>query len=230
MLRSASFTPDGCFLTVGLTEGFAIYSTTPWSLVSRCLFSGQRVSRAISFPRWHVSVLLGDSSQPSFSDSMICVLLWAEQRVVRTFEFPVPVRNLVCNTQMFAFAFQAEIHVYAAASVALVGQYNCARNPLAPAALADRDGDRLLAFTGRQVGYLKIVSLDHADRRPLELNAAEHPLAIIRFNRDGTKVATASEKGDPRQGVQHTQRRPRRQVQARNLPGEHSLDRILRKS
>jgi WD40 repeat protein len=195
MLHSASFTPDGAFLTVGLPEGFVVYSTSPWSLALRCPFCRQVASRGLSFPGWQVSVLLCDRTQPAFSNAMICVFLWFDQRVLKTFEFSVPVCNLVCNSQMFAFAFQSEVYVYLAESISLAGQYNCVRNPLAPAALADRDGEQLLAFTGRRVGYLKIVSLDHADRKALAVNVAEHSLAIICFSRDGTKVATASERG-----------------------------------
>jgi WD40 repeat protein len=76
----------------------------------------------------------------------------------------------------------------------LTAQFHCATNPSAPCDAAERDGELFVALTGRQAGSLKIVSVNSASDYH-ELTAANHPLTMIRFNREASFVATASERG-----------------------------------
>jgi WD40 repeat protein len=48
---------------------------------------------------------------------------------------------------------------------------------------------------GSEVGSLQLFAVGSRDKPELEINAANHPLTIIRFNREGSILATCSERG-----------------------------------
>jgi WD40 repeat protein len=194
MIRSLSFTQGREFLCASLRTGFAVFSTNPWDSVIHCPMPDQVTNFAIAFPESSLAVFAGAKGQRSFSERSVCVYDWSKQRPISDIECPEAVSSIIGVGSIFAIAFQSEVRLYNYNPPSLAAQFHCATNPSAPCDVAERAGQAFVALTGRQVGYLKIVSVGSpSDYR--EVVAASHPLTMVRFNREATFVATASERG-----------------------------------
>jgi hypothetical protein len=194
MIRSLSFTQNREFLCASLNTGFAVFSTNPWASVIHCPMPDQITNLAIAFPQSNLAVFAGSKGQRSFSERSVCVYDWSKQRPISDIECSEAVSNILGVGAIFVLVFPFEVRLYNYNPPSLTAQFHCATNPAAPCDVAERDSQAFVALTGRQVGYLKIVSISSASDYH-EVIAANHPLTMIRFNRDATFVATASERG-----------------------------------
>jgi WD40 repeat protein len=142
-----------------------------------------------------IAVFRGIPGQASFSDRDICIYDWAGDKPMKNLQFPAPVRKIVADGAVFVLVFEAEINAYTVNPFNPIYTFECPHNPAAPCTIVERSGERLLAWTGRSLGSLKIITAGHSEHRAVEFEVADHPLVMVRFNPNGETVATASERG-----------------------------------
>jgi WD40 repeat protein len=195
MIHSVTFSASNAFMAVGLSEGFAVYTTNPLSRIVHCTYGRLSTSSVVASPRRSIAVFRGIPGQPSFSEFHVCAYDWQLDKPVKNLRFATPVLRIVSDSDLCALVFEAEVHIYTLEPFRVTLMVESLENPAAPCALAERSGERLFALTGRSLGVVRVVSVDRQECKPLEFEAADHPLAMIRFNPTAEAIATASERG-----------------------------------
>jgi hypothetical protein len=74
MIHSVTFSAGDAFMAVGLSEGFAVYTTSPLSRIVCCACGGLATSWAVAFPRLSIAVFLRDSG-PDIVFRLQCLYL-----------------------------------------------------------------------------------------------------------------------------------------------------------
>ncbi|KAH0785906.1 WD repeat domain phosphoinositide-interacting protein 3 [Histomonas meleagridis] len=96
---------------------------------------------------------------------------------------------------MFAFSSETEVRVYTFKPPMIFCQYRTAPNKYAPCDFIKYKEYYMVAMTGREPGMLRIIQNNPTEYFDITIPAHSHPLSVIKFNSNGSLIATASESG-----------------------------------
>jgi len=199
-LMFAGFNQDqGCFC-VGTRKGFKIFNTDPlrekesqdWEDKD---IGGIRLLEMLF--RCNYIALVGSSTDNSeFSNCK--VLIWDDmkKKTIIEMEFSSEVKNVRLRRDRIVVVLEQVIKVFTFTShPTQLHVYDTRLNPKGLCSLSPSSSNSVLAFPGLKPGQVQLVDLAATERSPLNITAHDSPLVAIALNVEGTRLATASEKG-----------------------------------
>ena len=194
VVSSVSFTRDSKTLCAALSDGFVVYSISPFEEKYHQK-ENRQLSQAVTLTDSTKVVYCGVEGQRNFSNKSACVFDCSIRRPLTQIDCPEAIHGLYMLPKMFALALKNEVRIYNFEPSGLYTQLRCASNEHAPCDFIEYGNLYLVAMCGRQPGTLRIVSVEATGSIDISVTAHTHAISNIRFNRDGSLVATSSEHG-----------------------------------
>lgn len=186
---SASFNQDASCFSVGVDNGFHIYTSDPCELqVTRDMKGG--IVTAEMLGRANFLALVGGGRSPKYSPNKVVIWDDAKRKAVISMEF----RSAVCAVRIsrtrIVVVLTGHVHVYAFSSPPnRLHVFETYDNPAGLVAMSSRT----LVFPGRTPGHVQLCEL--ASGNISIIPAHTSPLAAVTISAQGDLIATASEKG-----------------------------------
>ncbi|KAK3842092.1 MAG: WD40-repeat-containing domain protein [Linnemannia gamsii] len=207
-LLYASFNQDfGCF-SCGLDSGFRIYNCDPLKEKMRKEFEDGGICIVEMLFRCNYLALVGGGKNPKYPPNK--VIIWDDERNrgVIELEFRSEVKAVRLRRDKFVVVLVNKVIVYTFnLQPTKLHVFETVDNDRGLVALSSSDKHAILIFPGRQSGHIQIVDLN-SDTKPRYPMASTKPTANISIipahtsplfclvtNTNGTKCASASDKG-----------------------------------
>ncbi|CCX32324.1 WD40-repeat-containing domain protein [Pyronema domesticum] len=185
----ANFNQDSTCFSVGVDNGFHIYSSDPCELqVTRELGGGIAVAAMLG--RANFLALVGGGRDPKYAQNKVIIWDDAKKKAVISLEFHSAVRQVRLTRTRIIVVLIGHVHVYQFSSPPTRQHvFDTYDNPLGLVAISART----LVFPGRTPGHVQLCDL--ASGNISIIPAHTSPLAALCISPQGDLIATASEKG-----------------------------------
>jgi WD40 repeat protein len=197
-ITTLGFNQDYQCFQIGTTTGFHIYNSDP---------QRERFSRLIGHVelieilyKTNIIVFVGGKYNDKYPPNK--VIIWDDQeaKVLAGVAFSSDVRGLRIRRDRIIVATETKVYVYKFDDITLKQIFDTCPNPRGLIAMSQSDDSVVLVHPSNKTGVIKINIYDYLNN-PFhcsgsnEIHAHHNELSQIAINIDGTKVATASERG-----------------------------------
>mmetsp|Transcript_7606 Transcript_7606/g.11401 ORF Transcript_7606/g.11401 Transcript_7606/m.11401 type:complete len:430 (+) Transcript_7606:73-1362(+) len=182
---------NGCF-ACGTDNGFRIYNVDPFRETFRRVFSAGVGIVEMLF-RCNLLALVGGGRNPRYPPNKVMIWDDHQNRCIGELSFRSEVKAVKLRRDRVVVALAYKVYVYGFSDLKLLDQINTIRNDIGLLAICPDSSNMVLACPGINKGHVNIELYD--TRRSTLIPAHESELSQLALNRNGSMVATTSDKG-----------------------------------
>lgn len=182
----------GCF-ACGTDTGFRIYNCDPFKETFQRDFNKGGIGYVEMLFRCNILALVGGGHNPRYPPNKVMIWDDHQNRCIGELSFRSEVKAVKLRRDRVVVVLQYRIYVYNFADLKLVDHIETTSNALGLCALCPYSSNTVLVCPGLQRGHVRVELYDL--KKTKLIPAHENDLACFALNFDGTRLATASERG-----------------------------------
>jgi WD40 repeat protein len=183
---------QGCF-ACGTENGFRIYNVDPFRETFRRVFSNGGIGIVEMLFRCNLLALCGGGRNPRYPPHKVMIWDDHQNRCIGELSFRSEVKAVKLRRDRVVVALSQKVYVYRFSDLKLLDQINTIKNDAGLLAVCPDSSNNVLCCPGVSRGHINVELYDI--RKSTLIPAHDSELAQIALNRDGTRVASASDKG-----------------------------------
>lgn len=182
----------GCF-ACGTDTGFRIYNCDPFKETFQRDFNKGGIGYVEMLFRCNILALVGGGRSPRYPPNKVMIWDDHQNRCIGELSFRSEVKAVKLRRDRVVVVLEYKIYVYNFADLKLVDHIETTANSKGLCALCPYTQNSVLVCPGLQKGHVRVELYDL--KKTNIIAAHETALACFALNFDGTRLATASEKG-----------------------------------
>ena len=183
---------QGCF-ACGTDSGFRIFNCDPFKQTYRRDFANGGIGIVEMLFRCNILALVGGGRNPHYPPNKVMIWDDHQNRCIGELSFRSEVKAVRMSRERVVVVLEYKIYVYNFADLNLLHTLETVSNPKGLCALCADSRLCVLGCPGLQKGHLRVELFDIS--RSTLIAAHESALSCLALNLDGSRLATASERG-----------------------------------
>jgi len=183
---------QGCF-ACGTDSGFRIFNCAPFKQTYRRDFTNGGIGIVEMLFRCNILALVGGGRNPRYPPNKVMIWDDHQNRCIGELSFRSEVKAVRMSRERVVVVLEYKLYVYNFADLNLLHTIETVSNPKGLCSLCADSRLCVLACPGLQKGHLRVELFDI--QRSTTISAHESTLACLALNTDGSRLATASERG-----------------------------------
>eukprot|EP01041_Mallomonas_annulata_P005572 gene5572-11221_t len=183
---------NGCF-ACGTDSGFRIYAVDPFRETFNRVFANGGISIVEMLFRCNLLALVGGGRNPRYPPNKVMIWDDHQNRCIGELMFKTEVKAVRLRRDRVVVVLQNKVYVYRFSDLKLLDQINTSPNTRGLVCMSPDAGHTVLACPGLAKGSIRVELYDI--KKATLIKAHDSELGQIALNSDGSRVASASDKG-----------------------------------